>query len=395
MISNVLITGGSHAEIPMIDVLHKLGYNVISTGLNKNGPGHKVADIYEPADFSDKEEMLRLAEKYNINGIISGCNDFAYLSAAYVAAQLGLKGYDEMATATLIHHKDKFRQLQKECGIRHPAFMVCGDIDDLTSARNVLKLPVVVKPVDLTGGKGVEVCCSWDAVKKQFYEAGKLTRETQIIIEEYIDGENHGTSMLLKDRKAVFSFFDNEEYFKNKYLVSGAYSPSDLTDEQKTDIVSQVEALAEKSGMCDGLFHCQFIIDKNGFPYLIDPCRRAPGDLYIKLVSYVTGIDYPMAIVKGQLGLSMDKELAYTPINRCIARECMMAEANGFIKKIIIDPDYEEHIIEIIQWLHPGDKIDNYMTYKAGIVFFEYPNAEELGEHMKYLYEHMRIEILS
>lgn len=392
--SNILITGGSHAEIPLIDALHTLGYTVISTGLNKDGPGHEIADIYAPADFSDKDEMLRLAKKYDISGVISGCNDFAYLSAAYVAGQLNLKGYDVMSTAALIHHKDEFRTLQKDCGVRYPEFVVCENMSDLRIVKEHLSLPVVVKPVDLTGGKGVEICFTWEDVEKQYPETVRLTRESRIIIEEYIDGENHGTSMLLKNGRVVFSFFDNEEYFKNKYLVSGAYSPSDLTEEEKTDVINQVENLARHAGLCDGLFHCQFIIDQKGLPYLIDPCRRAPGDLYIKLVSYATGIDYPMAIVKGQLGLSMDEELAYTPVERCIARECMMAEMNGFIHKIEIDPDYESHIIDKMQWLFPGDKIDNYMTYKAGIVFFEYSTPVELREHMKVLYDHMKIDIL-
>lgn len=394
MKQHVLITGGSHAEIPLIDALHELDYTVVSTGLNKYGPGHRVADIYEPADFSDKEEMLRLAERYEIVGTVSGCNDFAYLSAAYVAEHLGLKGYDRMPVATMIHHKDAFRKLQKESGIRFPEYVVCESIDELPIVRKKLALPVVVKPVDLTGGKGVEVCYSWEAVEKQFSETVKLTRESQIIIEEYVNGENHGTSILLKNGKVVFSFFDNEEYFKNKYLVSGAYSPSDLTEEQKNDVIDQVERLALKAGLCDGLFHCQFIVDKEGLPYLIDPCRRAPGDLYIKLVSYAIGIDYPMAIVKSQIGLDWEEELNFTRTDRCISRECMMAETDGFIRSITIDPDYEHHIIEKRQWLFPGDRIENYMTYKAGIVFFEYPTAEELREKMKTLYEHMKINIL-
>lgn len=367
---------------------------MISTGLNKTGPGHKVADIYEPADFSDREEMLRLAKKYSISGIISGCNDFAYLSAAYVASRLALGGYDEMEAALLIHHKDAFRQLQKDCGVRHPEFVICKNIHDLSLVSNTLKLPVVIKPVDLTGGKGVKVCSTWEAVKKQFKETLKLTREEQIIIEEFIEGDNHGTSILLKGEKVVFSFFDNEEYFKNKYLVSGAFSPSNVTEEQKIDIIRQVEKLAQHANLCDGLFHCQFIIDEEGLPFLIDPCRRAPGDLYIKLVSYATGIDYPMAIVKSQLGLSMDEELDFKRHDRCIARECMMAETDGFIRNIIIDPDYESHIIEKIQWLYPGDRIENHKTFKAGIVFFEYSSVNELSDHMKYLYDHMKIDIL-
>lgn len=338
--------------------------------------------------------MLKLAERYDIHGIIAGCNDFAYLSAAYVAERLKLNGYDRMPVAELIHHKDAFRQLQKESRVRYPRFVVCKSSDDISVAKKSLSLPVVVKPVDLTGGKGVEVCHSWEEVEAQFHEAMKLTREHQIIIEQYIQGENHGTSMFLKSGNVVFSFFDNEEYFKNKYLVSGAYSPSDLSEAEKADVIRQVELLAQKAGLCDGLFHCQFIVNEDHIPFLIDPCRRAPGDLYIKLVSYAAGINYPMAIVKSQLGLPWEEELNFAKAERCIARECMMAEKNGFIRKIVIDPDYERHIIEKRQWLYPGDRIENYMTYKAGIVFFEYPTAEELQEKMQNLYDHMRVEIL-
>jgi hypothetical protein len=79
--------------------------------------------------------------------------------------------------------------------------------------------------------------------------------------------------MLLKEGKVVFSFFDNEEYVKNKYLVSDTYSPSNLTDEQKEDVVMQVERLAQYAKLCDGLFHCQFIIDASGSPYLPPPKR--------------------------------------------------------------------------------------------------------------------------
>ena len=354
-----------------------------------------VADIYEPADFSDEVRMLELARKYHISGVISGCNDFAYLSACYVAKQLGLRGYDGVATAVQIHHKNDFRALQRACGIRHPQFAVCKAKNDLTAATKQLVLPVVVKPVDLTGGKGVAVCRTWDELDQKVNETLRVTRESAIIVEEFVEGDNHGTSMLLKGGQVVFNFFDNEEYFRNKYLVSGAYAPSDLSDEQKTDVTSQVEALAQYAGLCDGLFHCQFIVDRNGLPYLIDPCRRAPGDLYVKLVSYATGINYPMAIVKGQLGLPMDEELNFLPANRCIARECMMAETNGVIESIVIDPEYERHVIEKMQWLHPGDRIENFMTSKAGIVFFEYAEAQELRDRMRELYNHMRIDILA
>ena len=83
MDERILITGGSHAELPLIDALHRLGCFVVSTGMNRDGLGHRAADLYVPADYSDREAILSLAQEQKVCGVVSGCNDFAYLSAAY------------------------------------------------------------------------------------------------------------------------------------------------------------------------------------------------------------------------------------------------------------------------------------------------------------------------
>ena len=393
MKNTVLITGGSHAEIPLINALHSLGYYVISTGMNTDGLGHRQADLYIPADYSDKDVVLNLARENNVKGIISGCNDFAYLSTSYACQVLGIGGHDKVQTAEQIHHKNKFRSVLKRNNLPCPNFQLCSTKEDIDKAKNKLKLPLLVKPTDLTGGKGIAVCYDWNQVFGQFDAACAATRQPFVLLEEMIEGSNHGVSVLLKQKKVCFSFFDNEEYYLNPYLVSGAYSPSDLTEETKEEINRQIEVIANDLLLCDGLFHCQCIVNASGIPYLIDPCRRAPGDLYIKLVSFASGINYPLAIVKSELGLSFDDELNYKKKNRNIARECLMADRNGIFKTIQIADDYKDHIFDQMLWGKPGDLIDDYLKYKAGIVFFDYPSFEELREKMKARHKFMRIEV--
>lgn len=389
----VLVTGGSHAEIPLINSLHGMGYEVITTGTNRDGLGHKLADLYISADFSNVDAVLEIATKNEVVGIVSGCNDFAYLSAAYASEKLGLKGHDGYATACSFHHKDAFRKALQDCGLPYPQYMVCEKEADVCRAAEVLALPVIVKPTDLTGGKGVAVCHSWEEVIAQYRIALDVTRRAQIVIEEYIEGANHGVSALIADGKVVFSFFDNEEYWLNPYLVSGAYSPSDLTDSQREEIKRQIQAVAKAFNLCDGLFHCQCILDKNGTPYLIDPCRRAPGDLYIQLVSYATGVDYPRMIVQSELGLPFTQELQSPLMNRSIARECVMACTNGVVNDIRIAPSYREHIIDELWWGGQGDEVDDCLKYKAGILFFEYQNAVALKEAMRELRKNVVVEV--
>ncbi len=393
MNNTVLITGGGHAELPLIKALHRLDYQVVSIGTNKDGLGHKEADIYIPADFSDQEAVLAVARNQNVCGIVSGCNDFAYLSTAYACSQLGLPGHDTPEKASEVHHKNRFREALRRSGLPHPAFRRCESAEEAAEAQKGLQLPIVVKPIDLTGGKGVAVCRDRTQIAKLAKEALSVSRRKAVLLEEFIEGSNHGVSALVQHEKVCFAFFDNEEYYLNPYLVSGAYGPSDLTAEVKGAVISQIERIFGSLGLCDGLFHCQCIVTATGRPYLIDPCRRAPGDLYVDLVSLSTGIDYPMAIVKSELGLSIEEELRFSPKARNIARECMMTDRNGVIRQFTMTPEYKAREISRLQWGHEGERIEDYMQYNAGIVFFEFESPNIMREMMGRLYENMQIEV--
>ena len=157
----VLITGGSHAEIPLIKAIHKLGYQVISTGLNTDGLGHLEADFYIPGDFSDYEFVTKIAKENQIVGIVSGCNDFAYLSTAYACDKIGLSGHDSLSRSKLIHNKNNFGKILNELNLSVPKFFECKNISEIDTVIKEYEFPVIVKPVDLTGGKGVCVCNSY------------------------------------------------------------------------------------------------------------------------------------------------------------------------------------------------------------------------------------------
>ena len=116
----LLLLGGSHAEIPLIQAAHELGWYVITTGNNRDGLGHPYADKTVFADFSDKNAMLELASNEGVQAVCSGCNDFALLSTVYVCEKLGLPGHDSHTTSIELHHKDKYRALAKRLGIPRP-----------------------------------------------------------------------------------------------------------------------------------------------------------------------------------------------------------------------------------------------------------------------------------
>lgn len=385
----MLLLGGSHAEIPLIQAAQSLGWYVITTGNAREGLGHPYADKNVFADFSDKDAMLELARSEGVQAVCSGCNDFALLSTVYVCEKLGLPGHDSYATSLEIHHKDKYRALATKLGIPTPraitvrASNCTENCADFEAAIAQFTFPIIVKPVDLTGGKGIHRAANADEARKAYKDACSRTRQDHVVVEEFVQGTNHGFSAMLVKSKVAFAFADNEQYFVNKYLVSGANTPSTTADAGLAKLREYSERIARELKLVDGILHIQYIERADGTPVIIEICRRPPGDLYIKFVKYATGIDYPKFIVLAETGEDISG-IADVPTQGFWLRHCIMAgpeiENGSTVRDVTFAPEIQGNIVEKFLWYKPGEVITDKLTYKAGIVFFKFGTLAEMQD---------------
>ena len=401
----LLLLGGSHAEIPLIQAAHELGWYVITTGNNRDGLGHPYADKTVFADFSDKDAMLELAKSEDVQAVCSGCNDFALLSTVYVCEKLGLPGHDSYATSLELHHKDKYRALATRLGIPTPQAITikvaekCANNEkcssemheDFDTAIAQLTFPIIVKPVDLTGGKGIHRAANIEEARAAYKDACSRTRQDHIVVEEFVQGTNHGFSAMLVKGKVAFAFSDNEQYYLNKYMVSGANTPSTTSAAGLAKLRDYSERIARELHLVDGILHIQYIERADGTPVIIEICRRPPGDLYIKFVKYATGIDYPKFIVMAETGMDISG-IANVPTQGFWLRHCIMSnkqagehsESGAAIKGIVRDvsfaPEIQKNIVEKFLWYKPGESISDKLLYKAGIVFFKFDTLAEMQD---------------
>ena len=379
----MLLLGGSHAEIPLIKAAQALGWFVITTGNNRDGLGHPYADKTVFADFSDKDAMLELARAEGVTAVCSGCNDFALLSTVYVCERLGLPGHDSYATSLEIHHKDKYRALAQKLGIPTPRAMVVRNEKEFEAAVGGLVFPIIVKPVDLTGGKGIHRAANADEARAAYRDALSRTREDHVVVEEFVQGTNHGFSAMLVKGKVAFAFADNEQYFINKYMVSGANTPSTTPASGLAKLRDYSERIARELKLVDGILHIQYIERADGTPVIIEICRRPPGDLYIKFVQYATGIDYPKFIIMAETGMDIIA-IQDLPTQGFWLRHCIMAGpeiADGTtVREVSLAPEIQGNIVEKFLWFKAGDVITDKLTYKAGIVFFKFDTLEEMTD---------------
>lgn len=397
----MLLLGGGHAEIPLIQAAKALGWYVITTGNAREGLGHPYADKNVFADFSDKEKMLELARRENVQAVCSGCNDFALLSTVYVCEKLGFPGHDSYATSLKLHHKDKYRALATRLDIPTPRAITVTTTDadnnfadfeaavaggNTTFNGTTLTFPLIIKPVDLTGGKGIHRVATIEEARIAYKDAASRTRQDLIVVEEFVQGTNHGFSAFLVKGKVAFAFADNEQYYINKYMVSGANSPSTTSVAGIAKLRDYSEHIAKELHLVDGILHIQYIEKADGTPVIIEICRRPPGDLYIKFVKYATGVDYPKFIIMAETGMDISS-IADVPSNGFWLRHCLMADrqagengCKGIVQSVLFAPEIKQNIVEKFLWYKPGEIVADKLIYKAGIVFFKFETLEEMQD---------------
>ena len=385
----LLIAGGGYADIPLIQAGQRLGYHVITSGNRPEELGHRYSDEYRPADFSDPDAILSLARDLDVAAICACCNDFSALSAAYATEKLGLPGHDPFKTAQIIHHKDCYREFALMHGIATPRAWGFSNRDEAFARIKELPLPLIVKPVDLTGGKGMSTLRRPGEEAAAIEKAFAVSRTKRIVVEEFIEGTRHGFSAFLVNGRVAFHFTDNEQYFLNPYLVSGASVPGAVPQSAVQQLCTESEKIASLLALKTGIFHVQFIL-RNGEPIIIEICRRAPGDLYIHLVELATGVDYASWIVKGAAGLDCS-DVRHAVPQGFYTRHCVMSARPGRVKEIVIDPIINPNIIESFMWGRPGDPVANVMTSKFGIVFLRFATQEEMLEKTERLQQLIRV----
>ena len=387
----LILLGGGYADVPLILSAKTLGYRVVTTGNRPQDIGHAWGDAYHPADFSDCDAMLALARTVGATAVCACCNDFAALSAAYVAERLGLPGHDPYDTAVILHHKDRFRAFARRHGLASPLAAGFDDIDTAWHALDRFRLPVIVKPVDLTGGKGISTVHTPAEARAALEKAFHISRAGRIVVEEFITGTRHGYSAFLRDGRVVFGFCDNEHYFINPYMVAATSAPGSVTDSAIKNLIESSEHIAQILKLKTGIFHIQFCLQGDS-PVIIEICRRAPGDLYIKFVEHATGVDYASWIVRASAGLECGGLGPAAP-RGFVTRHCVMSAQPGRVTAVEFDKDIADNVIDKVMWWKPGDRIDDVMIAKMGIVFLKFESRDEMLDKTERMQSLIRVRV--
>lgn len=365
---NILILGAGVMQIPAIKKAKEMGHFVLCADGNNNAIGKEFCDIFYAVDIKDKNGLLEIAQKFHkkhiLHGVFTAGTDFSS-SVAWITEKLGLPGisYQSALNAT---DKYRMRCCFKESGVPSPGFVEFSNDMDLENTIKDLKFPLVIKPVDSMGSRGVKRVNNILELKEVTTLAVSLSRTSRAIIEEFIAGEEFSLDALIVDGEVkIFGFADREIVFPPYFVEMGHTIPTEL-DQSDMDLVIDVFTKGVKSlGITYGCAKGDMKLGPNGAVVGEIAARLSGGYMSGWTFPYSSGID----LTKGGIELALGQEITIeeNPLGKFSAERAFIS-IPGKIKEVIIP------------YSKPKGIKDRFINCKAGdIVVFPKNNVEKCG----------------
>ena len=376
--------GGSFAQIPAIIKAKEMGLYVITCDYLPENPGHKYADAYYNISTTDKDNILKLAEILHIDGIVCYASDPAAPTAAYVAENLSLPT-SPYKSVEILTHKDLFREFLKENKFNVPNMISCTHYEEAYKKCQELKFPVVVKPVDSSGTKGVTMVSKISEIKQAFNTALQYTRCHRIIVEEYIESVGspiEGDAFSVNGKLVFWAFADDhyDIYSQNPLSPIANTYPCTKSQYIQNKIIEEVQRLLDLLHMQTGAYNIEVRIDSQDNIYLMEVGPRNGGD-YIPLVTKLaTGVDLIEYTIKAALGEDCS-ELCQQPIKGFWSDYPVHSNISGKLITIDIDNEYSKNnMIEFKTNYKKGDEIYAFTGSNTtiGVIISHFSSYEEM-----------------
>lgn len=394
----ILLLGGANTQIPSILTAKKMGYYTITCDYLPDNPGHKFADEYHNVSTTDKEAVLALAKELQIDGILAYATDVAAATAAYVSEAMGFPT-SPYKSVDILTNKDKFRAFLEEHGFCTPRARGYSSVEEAKKDLENFKFPVMVKPVDSAGSKGVARMDDAGQLEELVENALQYSRCKRFIIEEYVEKYRYqiagdGFSV---DGKLVFRCFANE-HFSNKaaspYVPIGESFPYDMPKEVHEKVHAEIQRLLTLLDMKTQAYNFDIRIDKDYNVYLMEVGPRNGGNMIAQVIEKATGIPFVEYMLKAAMGEDCSDLKMVEPEGfwSCYILHTLK---EGNFKRIQYTDEIKKNIVEEHIHVKEGEKLIPFTGSNGtvGVLILKYDSMEEMLHKMDNMYDYITVEV--
>ena len=379
----IMLLGGIHYLLPVIKAAHEQGYHVITADYLPDNIAHKYSDEYVNVSITDKEAVLKAAQEHQIDGIISFGVDPGVVAAAYVQEKMELPSMGPYESVVILQNKDLFRAFLQEHGFNGPKSKGYSTIDEALRDTDWLTWPMIVKPTDSAGSKGVTRVDSISEYEAAIKYAFEKSIKGHVIVEQYRDkvGCSSDTDSFLLDGKFRFMSFNAQRFdadAANPYAPS-AYTWPSTFPEHETYLTSELQRLMDLLHMQTSVFNIETRIASDGKPYIMECTPRGGGNRLCEMLLYATGVDMITAQVRAAVGDPVG-DIEQKPYNGHWAEIILHAPKAGRFAGLEIASSLKAQVIERDLWVKKGDRVEAFQGANdaIGTLVLRFENKEEM-----------------
>ena len=381
----IMLLGGLRYLKPVIDAAHKQGYYVITADYLPNNIAHKWSDEYCNVSIIDKEAVLREAQRLQIDGIMSFACDPGVVAASYVQNKMGLPSFGPFESVEILQNKDKFRAFLAKNGFNVPQAKGFDSVEAAMEEIYWYPWPVIVKPTDAAGSKGVTRVDRAEDLKPALEYAMEHSISGHIIVEEFIDkqGCSSDTDSFSENGKLKFVSFCAQRFdaeATNPYTPAAYSWPSTFTKEQEEYLTSEIQRLITLLNLKTCVYNIEVRVAPNGKPYIMELTPRGGGNRLCEMLRYATGVDMITAITRAMVGDPILEPIEQKPYNGHWAEIILHADKDGVFDHLEISKDLPAEIVEEDLWVKNGDKVEGFegANNAIGTLVLKFQTAEDL-----------------
>lgn len=347
----LLVLGASIAQIPFIKTAKKMGCFVGIVDYNPSAPAIEFADEYYECSLIDVSGVLKSAKQFRADGITCGASDVGVLTAAYVCKDLNLPSLS-IETATKVKDKGAMIQAFQSCNVAHPAYQVVESISDTID----MAFPVITKPIDNSGSRGINVAHSEFELKSVLQDSFSCSKAGRVIVEEYLDGPEVSVEILIQDGEPyIIQVTDKITSGEPHFIEIGHSQPSQLPPMDVEAIKKLAYNATKAVGINNGCGHAEIKLTSKG-PKMIEIAGRLGGDFITTvLLPTSTGVN----ISEYEILRALGEPKAFDPksiFDNCGAAVKFIEAKPGRVKSVAVDYLAEEMVgVEEISFVCKSD----------------------------------------
>ena len=391
----ILLLGGSAQQIVAIETAKKLGYYTALCDYLPDNPGQYVADKFFLVSTTDKNAVLEVAQKENVDGVVAYASDPAAPTAAYVAEKQHLPTNPYVSVETLCN-KDLFREFLRYNGFCAPRSE--GYSSEIAAKEGVkrFRYPVVVKPVDSSGSKGVTVLDSEETLDEAISFAFSSSRSRRIIIEEYIQKKHPyliGGDIFIQNGEVILWGLLNchRDRNVNPLVPVGKSYPPELEEQDLQNVKITLQQIVSKLGIQFGAMNVELIIDADGNIWPVDIGPRNGGNMIPDLLGMIFGVDIVEMTILAAMGEQKNYNIGEGA--KYYATHNLHSDRNGFFHSIVIKPELRGKIVRICEYKKPGDQVEYFdnAAKALGVVFLQFVDKADMKMHLDSITDEIKI----